>query len=292
MQNFKDLGVSITTVMAYSNMIFDIEKMFNGVKCFDIPVEDQFLGKKNKPNLKKISAPYGKIISFRRGPNVKGLDFKKKKRFLNQITCILSMGSKKNINIFIFKSSFKISGCKTEIFAQEIMTVLWDNYLKKIPECYTLMDDSPPNFTFETVMTNMTSINLGIEIDRVSVNNLFNDKKYKDIVRSSKFEPTTDTNVKIKFYSEVPDGYKFTKYTDGDGGWLVEKVDEIKHKTKKKNKPPSTSFLIFRSSKIILSGRYQPNIEPHYLKFLEIFNTNKETFKYKKKVQAKFSLDS
>ena len=296
--------------MAYSNILLDVAKLFDKMKVHT--VENPPLTKKKKlPNIKKVDAPYGAVISLRKTNKFRGLVTKVieddvedncSKYFLNQITCIISLGAMKNINVFIFKTSFKIVGCKDTETAEEVIMLLWDEYIKPLRDCYQSMDNEPPNFTFETVMTNV-DFSLGFMIDRKNLNTLLNSDKYTERIKASRFQTTDDTNVNVQFHTEKPKDYFYWRLvdvsdvksgtkkglkggkgsaTDGEIGWIVDKVDDIKYSDKKKKKKPKhTTFLVFQSSKIILSARYQQNMGKDYDYFLDIINNNRKSIEEK-----------
>ena len=235
---FEELKVSTVTVMAYSNLIFDTHKLFDSIPVLDTTGMELFLSKKKKlPSIKKIDAPYGTILSMRSGNNFRGLVTKtidnenNNTHFLNQFTCIVSLGKKININVFVFKTSFKIVGCKTESVAQEVISILWDKYIKPLKECYKLVDEHDPSFVFETVMSNIDFL-LGINIDRCNLNTLLNKEAYASKIITSNFDPTLDTNVNIQLYTSPPDDYFYWSMRDTPFGWVYEKAKEIEYRKK------------------------------------------------------------
>lgn len=276
--DFSKINVSTITVMVYSNMLFDLNKLFNKMNIYRI--ENPPLTKKKKlPNIKQIDAPYGSIISLRIGNKFKGLVTKivenESTYFLNQITCILSLGNKKNINIFIFKSSFKIVGCKNQSMTEEIILILWENYIRQHKDCYTIVDNENPNFTFETVMTNI-DFSLGFPINRKNLNTLMNDPQFKDHIKLSKYETTGDSHVNIYFYTHPQANYYYWKLIDDGETFIYEKVDNIKYKNKKKIKKKYTTFLVFHSSKTIATARYSYDLEPNFNYFMKIIENNRK----------------
>jgi len=75
---FEDLQTSTTTVMVYSNVIFNTRRIFENIKITKI---DSPLTKKQKNvDKKKINAPYGSIISVQSKTHIRGLDLRKKKK--------------------------------------------------------------------------------------------------------------------------------------------------------------------------------------------------------------------
>jgi len=278
---FEDLIVSTVTVMAYSNLILDTRKLFQNIEVLDTTGMELYLSKKKKlPSIKKIDAPYGSVLSMRSGNNFRGLvnknmdDVKNNTHFLNQFTCIISLGNKVNINVFVFRTSFKIVGCKNESIAQEVISILWDKYIKELDDCYTICDEECPTFVFETVMSNIDFL-LGFNIDRCNLNTLLNEEKYSKKIITSNFDPTLDTNVNIQLFTSPPDDYFYWSMKDEEVGWVYDKVNEIKYR-KAKKKLKKTTFLVFQSSKIIMSARYAPRMKRDYDYFISIIKENKE----------------
>ena len=85
--SFKDLDLSTCTVMAYTDMTFDLETIFNGIEIYDI--DPPLTKKKKNVNKKEISAPYGAIVSIRKGIEFKGINLWKDKKFWCSKTCQL-----------------------------------------------------------------------------------------------------------------------------------------------------------------------------------------------------------
>ena len=307
---FEQLKVSTKTVMAYGNVEMELPKIFEKLPVHEVD-EIPLTKKKKRPCIKKIRAPRGKIISLRhknsegvlvyRGivtkpemvmvtvlrnmitkngfeqsivDRLERLDSREQNviDFLNQLTCIVSLGDR-NVNVMIFKDNFKIVGCKSNQDAFDVIKVLWEE-IAKIG--YIHLDDDPPRFIFDFVMTNV-DFELGFTIDRKKLNTLMNGKQFNDLVFKSQYETTGNTNVNIKWYATKSEGFKY---------WCLEfngdKINEFevdtnvyKLRKNKKNKPCYNTFLVFRSSKVILSGRYRKNMRDHYYTFLNIIKNNK-----------------
>lgn len=267
--------------MAYSNVSFDIKTIYTKLPVLEVEVP--LTKKKRIPDLKKVKAPYGSIISLRHGNDYRGIVTKPvlntKNFFLNQVSCVLSLTvtSIKNLHIMMFKDSLKIAGCKSTSQAIEAVELLWDA-VKKIKDSYTITDNSPPTFIFDTVMTNV-DFKLGFNIDRKKLNNLVNDKKYKHLIQGSRFETTGNTNVNIKLYSHQPDDFRYQCLTI-DKTPIVTSVPENKY-AKKKQRKNTTTFLVFRSSKVIESGRFIENMRNGYDEFIKIISENRHLIEEK-----------
>lgn len=283
-KQFKDLKVSTMTIMVYTNMEFDIEKLFKELPITEIDVP--LTKKKKTPNLKKITAPYNSIISIRYKNDFRGVETKKKptdgkkNHFLNQISCIISLGDKL-LHIMIFRCSkgggkFKIAGAKNFDQATLGVQLLW-GHIKSVPDSFTMRDKHPPIFVFDVAMINV-DFKLGFTIDRKKLNNLMNRPEYRDKVHLSRFETTSNTNVNIKMHSEKPQKYLYTYMIlrEGKPPKFI-KSSELRYNTQtNKEKKKNTTFLVFRSSKVIESGKYSESMTSSYNYFIDIIEKNRD----------------
>lgn len=288
-QEFDELDISTNTIMVYCNITFNLQKVY---EVLPITVVDVPLTKKKKlPDVKKIKAPYGTIFSIRYKNDYKGIitkapSEKASNYFLNQVALFLSLGNK-NLHIMVFKDTFKIAGSKDLNQAIEATKLLW-SFISADHSTYA-MSDIPenkdqfqyPSFIFDTVMTNV-DFKLGFQIDRKKLNNLMNDKKYNSIIKMSRFETTGNPNVNIKFYCKKPDNFTYKCM-------ILENVDNPTFRIlpenffdkKKKKKPNYTTFLVFRSSKVIESGKFKESSKNSYNEFINIIKTHQDEIKEK-----------
>ncbi|BAU80143.1 hypothetical protein A9K97_gp208 [Tokyovirus A1] len=280
---FSDCKVSTKTVMAYTNVTFDLKNIFAGLPVTE--AEYKVKRKSGIPDIKSVSAEEGSIVSLRHGNNFRGIvtnpeaakNQTTKKYFLNQVTCILSVDGK-NLHIMIFRGNFKIPGCRTEEQVKKTVDILW-KYISDIPDSFVLNEgEQHPNFFLETVMTNV-DFTFGFTIDREVLNTVMNSEPYEDRVKISRFEPTTNTQVNIRMRSSVPDDFAyevmvFEKYSDG---WSRSIKYERENKYIKRRKPKKhTTFMVFGSSKTIVSGKHKESMEKAFDSFIQIVEENRE----------------
>ncbi len=290
-KEFEELGTSTKTVMVYANVNFDFKRLFRKLPITEVDVP--LTKKKKLPDMKKVKAPRNAIISLRHGNEFRGIvtkpDIVKKEGgtnyFLNQTTCILSLGEK-NLHIMIFKNKLKIAGSKETEQANEAVHLLWKHILK-ISKSYEMMEnETVPRFIFDVVMTNV-DFKLGFKIDRKKLNNLMNNPRYKKHVFMSRFETTGSTNVNIKMHCNVPDNFYYTCMIleEGKKPKFVKYKENIFDEKKDKKKEKYTTFLVFRSSKVIESGRYYESMRDSYNYFTE------NIIKYKDLIEEKIKTD-
>ena len=328
---FEQLKTSTRTVMVYSNMLFDLIRIFEGV--YITHVDTPLTKKKKNVDKKRLVAPYGTIISIQKGNQFRGIDIRKSEKhwcaancrevvqrgnktvkvntivespsliegtdiyeikyfctqcknyytlkqlkkitnFLNQVTIVLSIGSV-ILNIMMFKDNFKIAGCKNDKDAEEATLILWQDYINKINKGWEMrpqFSEESPTFIFRLVMRNV-DFKLGFFIDRKALNKLMNSKKYNEKIFMSQCETTGHTNVNIKMYTQEPEGYTYDCLVAplDEEPYLTESETNI-YKIKKTKKKEYTTFIVFSSSEIILSGRYEKRMKDDYEFFVsEVF---------------------
>ncbi|AHA46072.1 hypothetical protein ISTM_174 [Insectomime virus] len=302
---FSDCQVSTKTVMAYTNVTFNLRNVFDGLPVVEIPESEYKVRKKTGiPNIKTVKAPEGSIVSLRHGNEFRGIvtnpkaaeNKTTKKYFLNQVTCIISIEGK-NLHIMIFRGNFKIPGCRTEEQVKKAVDILW-NYIASIDESFELKEgETRPRFFLETVMTNV-DFTFGFTIDRQVLNTVMNSEKYEDKVRISRFEPTTDTQVNIRIRSSLPKdfAYEVMCFREGTKKWRYSIEHETENKYTKRRKPKKhTTFMVFSSSKTIVSGKHKESMEAAFDTFYQIIMENRDVIEDifpeekqpKKKVAAK-----
>jgi hypothetical protein len=219
------------------------------------------------------------------------------------------------VNVMMFRDNLKMAGCKNQDDGVEALLVIWQEYLvnmattskwKKyltfdaarrglevLPEGGVVREgdvvrrtteaqkpwtlaDRLPKFVFEMVMRNV-DFKLGFPIERSALNSLMNDAKWSHNVFMSQYESTGQTNVNVKMYSRKPDNFKYDCLViPFDRAPYFTFIDEVLYKTPKKvNKQQYVTFIVFSSSEIILSGRYNQNMEEMYNFFLDVIFKNK-----------------
>jgi hypothetical protein len=336
---FKNLKTSTRTIMVYSNMSFNLLKIFRDV--YITPVHTPLTKKKKNVDKKKLIAPYGAIISVQKGNCFRGIDIRKSQKhwcaancrettlrgekevnvntiieipyiiegtdvyeikyyclkcklyynlkqlkkiinFLNQVTIVLSIGPV-ILNIMLFKDNFKIAGCKNNDDSIEATIILWQDYFSKIYNGWKFLpqfNDKEPRFIFRLVMRNV-DFKLGFFINRKALNELMNSKSYTDRIFMSQCETTGHTNVNIKMYAQQPDLYDYDCLvipTDEDPYFIKLKSNIYKVK---KTKKEYTTFIVFSSSEIILSGKYEEEMKADYEFFVSEVIKNKNLIEEK-----------
>lgn len=282
--DFDSIEPSTITMMVYCNIKFDIEKFYRAVKIQKVEAtKTRRHGNINKKSIRGV--PYGSIISAQYQDEIKGLDLRKKKPnkkkaktkksgkeidwFRNQIMLTLALDDDLLLNIMIFNGCFKIAGCKRIEDAYEATMILWEEYIRhdKTLWSYVVKPDEDDKIFFltEMVMRNI-DFHLGFCISREQLNYLMNKPEYKDIVHLSQYESTEHTNVNVRMKAPKPDSFRYDvlvyKNMKDDKPYFTETSSNNFGKAKVKKK--YTTFIVFSTSEIILSGRYIENMKNVY----------------------------
>lgn len=217
--------------------------------------------------------------------NYRPEETKKINHFLNQFTAVVSIGENQPLlNIMMFKDNLKIAGCKSVDDAVEVLLILWQDHMLRIPDAFKLKKGGKNHrFVFEPVMRNV-DFKLGFPIERPALNYLMNEDKFRDKIHMSQYESTGHTNVNIKMFSVKPPGYKYDCLiipSDTKRSPFFIKLDNIPYRSDKKNQKDASkakyvTFIVFSSSEIILSGRYNSNMKEMYNFFVQTAFTNRE----------------
>ena len=295
--NFSDIKISTETIIAVSNLTFDLNLLYNY-----LPVTDYVVVKRKRGRKKKVETvnpnehiKNGAIISVQNKTNVRGAVLKKKKEsktyFLNSITVILVIEKGKIINTKISKNGkFQITGCKdTSHFLKAIQYIykhIKDSERQIGETICSLKPDSQyshPKIIFNIVMKNI-DFKVGFSIQRdkldtfISVNTNFH----------SHYEGSITTGVNIKIKSKTPYDKQLECLDIVNDNFICSRVDyseylsllEEKEKLKEIKKEKYHTFLVFCSGSIIQSGS-GPEMENVYNDFMKILMTNREHFEEK-----------
>lgn len=207
-------------------------------------------------------------------------EMKKISHFLNQVTVVISIGKHPLLNVMLFKDNLKVAGCKDENDPVEVAMILWEDFIFPQKDLWRLKEgETEPTFIFDGVMRNV-GFKLGFPINRENFNILMNNPQYTEKIVMSEFEATNHTNVKIKMWSVAPGNHMYDALIipiDQDKKAYFTKVPTIKYKTeKKKVKAKFCTFIVFSSSEVILSGRYDQNMKEMYTFFVDTVFKNRK----------------
>lgn len=292
---FSKIKISTETIIAVSNLIFDLNNLYNYLPVVEYIVVKRKRGRKKKTEVidPNKDIPVGSIISVQNKTNVRGAVLKKKKEsktyFLNSITVIVTLEDGKMINVKISKNGkWQITGCKCNehfinciryIYANIKLAEQWTG--EKI--CTLKNEETQPRMIFNIVMKNI-DFKVGFSIQRddldtfMSVNTEF----------TSHYEGSITTGVNIKIRSEHPYEENLIQLVIDENDFSISKVpyarylDFLDEKEKKKEakKVKFHTFLVFCSGSVIQSSS-GPDMERVYKQFMRIILKNRSKFEEK-----------
>lgn len=272
--NFELNEISTKTVIATSNLKFDIELMYEYLPITDYIVQKKKRGRKKKCELvveNKYIAP-GSIISIQYRGKIRGAVLKSKKKgnekyFRNSITLVLMLDNNKIINLKLSNNGkFQITGCKEDeqytkcvgyIYAHTCATQRMTGEELVALKVITGINKNP-KFVFNVVMKNV-DFKIGFPIHREKLNSFF----HINTEFSTFFEGCIVTGVIIKIKSKNPhDTYLDCLEIMPDGKNVVYKVvfndylefHDEKERKKEMRKEKNHTFLCFGSGSCIQSG--------------------------------------
>ena len=192
--------------------------------------------------------------------------------FLNQVTIDIYINNRL-INVMIFKNSIKFVGSKCFNDIIEALMVIWEDYIGKDKNIWKHNIDGEKDVKFrcEMVMKNL-GLTLGFPLDKTKTNTLFNQEKYSNIVFLSKYESSSSTHVNLKMYTKKPEDFKYNMLVYENNSTQNPKFTKTEERlfAKKDLKKPLTTFIIFSSSEIILTGRYLSVMKDKYEFFINL----------------------
>lgn len=301
-QDFDDIKVSTKTFIVMTNIILNIEKLFNFLPITEYILVPKRRGrkKKNEPSDPNKDIPCGSIITLEYQNRIKGVDLKKKKKknkdvkkrgnyFRNSVTVVMIIENKK-INYKISRNGkFQMTGCKEDEQAEKCVKWFWD-YIKDTKDIYTFSDEQEDeqeeceevkkNNTLKAIfipaMRNI-DFSLNFLVDREKLDKYFNTyTEYTSLLETS--FGYTGVNIKIPIVKPITNlNLNQMRYVDNK--WINNeyapysdylKMLPEKDVIKKIKKQRYNTFLIFHSGKIIMSGMEASFMRDVYYEFLDI----------------------
>ena len=107
-------------------------------------------------------------------------------------------------------------------------------------------------------------------------------RKYSSKIYMSQHESTAHTNVNIKMFAKKPKGYMHDCLVipKNKESYFV-KLKHNPYRPQKKKKPKYTTAIVFSSSEIILSGRYEETMRKSYEFFVKVAVSNRKLIEEK-----------
>lgn len=175
--DFDSIKVSTKTFIVMTNMILDIDKLFNYLPITDYILVPKRRGrkKKNEPVDPNKDIPSGSIITLEYQNKIRGVDLKKKKKknkdtkkrgnyFRNSVTVVMIMEDKK-INYKVSRNGkFQMTGCKRDDHAEECVKWFW-SYIKDSKGIYKFVNQPDNHIDSDTDIDNNVDNNVDSDTD-------------------------------------------------------------------------------------------------------------------------------
>lgn len=287
--NFDDIKVSTKTFIVMTNLILDLEQLFDFLPTTVCKVVPKKRGRKKKTDTIAVSEslPAGSILTMRFKNKLKGAELSQKKQkknsrwFRNSFTVVMLLESKK-INFKVYSNGmFQVTGCKLDCHAEEAIKFIW-TYIKDTPELYKFKNETGPlEILFVPAMRNV-DFSLGFYVDREKLTKYISTQTEFYALLETSFgytgvniklpldKPITEMKIKKLIWDK--DTFLETETTYNEYLNYLSEKDRIK----KLNKERYTTFLCFHSSRTIISSVTADYARESYHKFCEIIRNGYE----------------
>jgi TATA-box binding protein (TBP) (component of TFIID and TFIIIB) len=285
--DFDSIKVSTKTFTAMTNLVIDLDKLFDFLPVTDYVVVPKRRGRKKKvvvvdPN-KNITD--GSIITLKHIEKLRGVDLKKKqtdkkkkkkKWFRNSFTTVMFLD--KLINFKICKNgTFQMTGCKSVSHAHKCVKYIWEYIKNEEDNIYTYSRGDSLEALFIPAMRNI-DFSVGFFVDREKLARYMSTQKDFHCLLETSFG-YTGVNIKLPIYKEITE-LVITKMTYTKDREYIETVNApyqeyldylpIKERDSKIKADRYNTFLVFHSGKLIMSGIHADFMRDTYYYFLRI----------------------
>lgn len=289
-KNFEDNKVSVKTIVLITNLVFDLQKLFDVLPTTNYVVVPKRRGRKRKDDRTNSNkdVPMGSIITVIYKGKVKGVELERKKMraeknnnkyFRNSITIVMIIDVEKILNFKVSRNGkFQITGCRTNQHAEDCF-MFFQKHIQQHRNTICTLDGKFLEVMYIPAMRNI-DFNLNFLIDREKLSMYINmNTEYHAIL-----EPSigyTGVNIKLPLEVNVFD-LPIKKYVcDMENGKsemftisYLEYVNTLNEKERKKKieKERHNTFLVFHSGKCIMSGMSSFCMKNSYTSFMNVID--------------------
>lgn len=275
-KSFDSFTVSTQTFIVYSNLIINIQKIFEQDV---LPITEYVILQKKRGRKKKQvdedpnkDVTSGSIVLVQYRDQYRGVKFKKSNSFFRNSMPVVMKVQNKLISFKVSnKGKFQITGCKTEEQA-EICVLGFFSFIQKREDLYQFSEGTRLKLCFEPVMYNI-DFAVGFQLDREKFDIFVN----SETKHTSLLETTigyTGVNIKIPVPEEKLKQISIDckEYVNKDTAIITKMTFEAfceKFKNKKKKLSYNT-FLVFQSGSVIMSGKTLVCMQDAYYEFFDM----------------------
>jgi TATA-box binding protein (TBP) (component of TFIID and TFIIIB) len=282
---FDSIPVSTKTFIVMTNIIIDLKKLFDFLPITDFTVLTKKRGRKTKPISNDLNKDVidGSIITLKYENQIRGVDLKLKKTnkkkkskwFRNSFTVVIIL-DKKAINFKICSNGmWQVTGAKHDGQVESCVKYIWNHIHSNHNNIYSFTRGKYLEAIFIPAMRNI-DFSLGFLINREKLARyMCTQTEFHSLLETS--FGYTGVNIKIKVKDNIcsmelrkltflEDEIKESSLLYGE---YISRLSE-KEQQKKIKKDRYTTFLVFHSGKVIVSGITADITRPSYEYFLKI----------------------
>lgn len=287
MTDFLKLPISTSVLVCPTNLVINQEWLFNSLPLYEVPnipktIKDD---RKFQEYMIKHDPPYGSIVMIKYKIHTRGVRYKKKSPFRNNV--IINMYIGKIISIKVpSKGKLHFTGCKEDIHHDYFIKTLWRHLIQypQSPDTWSIDGDELKVFVIPVSCNKVARV--GFRIDRDKLNQFINmntDLQSFYIpqgnpgvaVRSSIHIDDDDLMVKVIQSGTEHDVMRTSQCTYAEYAASDFEVKFLFNKSKKKN-----TFIVFHSGNINMSGLL-PYMGVDYKNFIQLLYENRDKIESK-----------
>lgn len=289
---FDDIKVSTKTFIIMTNLVIDLQKLFDF-----LPVTDYTFVPKKRGRKKKISVdnpnkdvPQGSIVTLKYENKIRGIDLKQKKShakkkkskwFRNSFTVVIIL-DEKPINFKICQNGrLQVTGIKFDHQVEDCIKFIWSHLKNQENNIFKFTNNQDYlEAIFIPAMRNI-DFSIGFLVDREKLAKYMSTQTEFHSLLETSFG-YTGVNIKIPITADIRDmklkKIEFNKNDEKFSESFMTYDDYLKllpekEQLKKINKERYNTFLVFHSGRTIYSGISSSFMKEAYYYFIKIINT-------------------
>jgi len=293
--DFENIKVSTKTFTAVTNLVIDLEKVYNNIPItpYFVPPKKRGRKRKEEVGVTESVVPWGSIIKARYKGELKGVELKPKRNksdkikygFRNSMTLVIVLDKPVNFKICT-NGTFQMTGCKNKKHAVECVVQTW-NFLQENPDFFTFNSGTRLNALFIPAMRNI-DFSLGFKVDREKLNLYMTKQEDFHCLLETSFG-YTGVNIKVPITEDISQ-MKILEIQENTKGEIIHSsttyqkfLDKlnVQDRNNKMKAIRYNTFLVFHSGKVIMSGLTKSFMKDQYFNFLYLIKSGQNQIEEK-----------
>lgn len=300
--DFSKVNVYTHTIVCRTNWKIHLSTLFEKLPLTPYELVPRKRGRKPRQQIDEEEKiiENGTIISIKYKNNVRGVNSKEhKKPFPNSLAIVIYFDKFLHVKISN-NGKFDITGCLSFDHAYSCINYIstkaseipFGSFLKMQGGVQKIIDIPPAiDYTDKPFLISNSSMiniryNVGFTLDRDKFNSVLDSQEgFSSMIDDSYGYP----GIVSRYAGMSKDKYMFTKFSLKEGKWTMETinydafVDHLspKSRSKENKRERYTTFLTFKTGKVIQSCPYMHEMESMFDKFMHIVKRNKENIEMK-----------